>query len=100
MNKTCNLDTVKNTPSEARRDTGAEYYYIEAFQPSDIDSNIQYQSVQCIIDMIYDILGYSDLSILDNAVVYGCYSDGIVQPLFMFKNDVVGHDFRVIKLNQ
>lgn len=101
MTKTCNLFTVQNTPSEARRSTSrAEYYYIKTVSAPDIDSDIQYNSVQSIIDMIYDVLEYSDLSVLDNAIVFGYHSDGTDNPLFMFKNDVVKHSFKIIKLNQ
>lgn len=101
MNKTCNLSTVKNTPSEARKSTSrAEYYYIQTVQSPDYDDDVQYRSVQCIIDMIYDILEYSDLSVLNNAVIYGHRSDGTNSPLYMFKNDVIEHSFRIIKFNR
>ena len=102
MTKICNLSNVQNTPSEARRYTSAraEYYYIKTIQAPDIDSDIQYKSVQCIIDMIYDVLECSDLSVLDNAIVFGYHSDGTSRPLFFFKNDVVEHSFRIIKFNR
>lgn len=101
MNKICNLSTVKNTPSEARRDaSGVEYYYIKTVSAPDIDSDIQYKSVQSIIDMIYEVLEYSNLSVLDGAIVFGYHSDGISRPLFVFKNDVLQHHFRVIRFNR
>lgn len=101
MNRTCNLSTVKNTPSEARRNASrVKYYYIQTVQSPDYDDDVQYRSVQCIIDMIYNVLEYSDLSVLDNAIVFGYYSDGTSQPLYMFKNDVIEHSFRIIKFNR
>lgn len=101
MNKTCNLSTVKNTPGEARKSTSrAEYYYIQTVQSPDYDDDVQYRSVQCIIDMIYNILEYSDLSVLNNAVIFSHNPDGTNSPLFMLKNDVVEHSFRIIKFNQ
>ena len=101
MAKTCNLSTVNNTPSEARRYAlMCEYYYIKTVQTPEFDSDIQYKSVQCIIDMIYDVLEYNDLSILDNAIVFGYHTDGTSKPLFMFKNDVVEHSLRIIKFNR
>lgn len=101
MNKTCNLTTVKNTPSEARRDTSrADFYYIEASDDIEFDTSMQYETLQFMIDVIFDVLEYSDLSFLNNAIVYAYYSDGIKRPLFMFKNDVVEHSFRIIKLNR
>lgn len=101
MNRTCNLSTVENTPSEARRNISkSEYYVIQTVQYQDIDSDIQYGSIQCIVDMIYNVLEYSDLSVLDNAIVFGYYSDGTSQPLYMFKNDVIEHSFRIIKFNR
>lgn len=100
MNKTCNLSTVKNTPSEARRSASrAEYYYIKTLNITECDSNVYYQSVQCIIDMIYDMLDCRSMSVLDNAVIYGCYSDGSVKPLYLLKDDVLQHNFTIIKIS-
>lgn len=100
MRKTCNLSTVKNTPSGARRNTSAEYYYIQTVQSPDYDDDVQYRSVQCIIDMIYNILEHSNLSVLNDAIIFGHNSDGTNRPLFMLKNDVLQHHFRIIKYNQ
>lgn len=101
METTCNLSTVKNTSSEARRSTSkVDFYYIETINDTDFDSSMQYETIQFMIDVIYDVLEYSDLSILDNAIVYAYYNDGIKKPLFMFKNDVVEHSFRIIRLNR
>lgn len=99
--KTCNLLTVKNTPSEARMNTSrAEYYYIQTVQSPDYDDDIQYRSVQCIVDMIYNILEYSDLSVLNNAVIFKHEADGTNRSLYMLKNDVIKHSFRIIKCNR
>ena len=101
MTKTCNLSTVKNTPSEARRNTSkSEYYYIQTVQSPDYYDDVQYRSVQCIVDMIYGILEYSDLSVLNNAIIFGHNSDGTNSPLFMLKNDIIKHSFRIIKCNR
>lgn len=100
MNKTCNLSTVKNTPSEARRDASrAEYYYIKMLNVTECDSNVYYQSVQCIIDIIYDMLDCRGISVLDNAIVYAHYSDGSEKPILMFKDDVLRHHFTIIKIS-
>lgn len=100
MIKTCNLATVKNTPSEARRATlRAEYYYIKTLNVTECDSSVLYQSVQCIIDMIYDMLDYRGMSVLDNAVIYGYYSDGSIKPLYLLKDDVLRHNFTIIKIS-
>lgn len=101
MYETCNLSTVKNTPNEVRRDTSrADFYYIETSDDIEFDSSMQYETVQFMFDVIYDVLEYSDLSILDDAIVYAYYKDGMKKPLFMFKNDVIKHSFRIIKLNR
>lgn len=101
MIKTCNLSTVKNTQHEVLPCTSrSEYYCIKTVHTTDADSDMQYKSVQSIIDMIYDVLEYSDLSILDDAIVFGYYSDGASKPLFMFKNNAVKHSFRIIKFNR
>lgn len=99
MNKTCNLVTVKNTPSEARMSASrAEYYYIKTLNVTECDSSVYYQSIQCIIDMIYDILDCRGMSVLDNAVIYGYYSDGSVKPLYLLKDDVLRHNFTIVKI--
>lgn len=100
MEKTCNLNTVKNTPNEVRKDTSrAEFYYIKTVEDVKSDDGMKYETIQFMIDVIFDVLEYSDLSILDNAVVYGYHSDGTSQPLFMFKNDVINHHFTIIKIS-
>lgn len=101
MCETCNLSTVKNTPNGVRRDTlGADFYYIETKDSIEFDSSMQYETVQFMLDVIYDVLEYSDLTFLDNAIVYAYYNDGTKRPLFMFKNDIIKHSFRIIKLNR
>lgn len=103
MIETCNLFTVKNTPSEARRDAStsrADFYYIETDGSIEYDNSMQYETLQFMIDVIFDVLEYSDLSFLNNAIVYAYYSGGMKRPLFMFKNDVIKHSFRIIKLNR
>lgn len=100
MTKICNLSTIKNTPSEARRSTsGAEYYYIKTLNVTECDSDIYYQSIQCIIDMIYNMIDYRGMSVLDNAVIYGRYSDGSVKPLFLLKDDVLQHNLTIVKIS-
>lgn len=103
MIETCNLFTVKNTPSEARRDTStsrADFYYIETMKDDEFDSGMQYETLQFMIDVIFDVLEYSDLSFLNNAIVYAYYNNGMKRPLFMFKNDVIEHSFRIIKFKK
>lgn len=100
MKTTCNLSTVKNTPSEARSNTSeAEYYYIKTLNVTECDSDVYYKSVQCIIDMIYDMIDYRGMSVLDNAVIYACYPDGSVKPLFLLKDDVLQHNLTIVKIS-
>lgn len=100
MDKTCNLSTVKNTPSEARRSASrAEYYCIKTVHENNYYSIVQYKSIQCIIDIIYNVLEYNNMPALHNAIVFGCYSDGSSKPLFMFKNDVIKHHFTIVKIS-
>lgn len=100
MRKTCNLSTVKNTQREAlqcvRR---ADFYYIDAYRNDDSDDSMQYDTIETMLDVIYDALEYSDLSFLDGTVVYAYYDNNTRKPLFMFKNDVVEHSFRVVRYN-
>lgn len=100
MGKTCNLSYSKNTPNEVRRDTSrAEYYYIKMLNVTECDSSVYYKSVQCIIDMIYDMLDYRGISVLDNAIVYARYSDGSEKPILMFKDDVLRHHLTIINIS-
>lgn len=61
---------------------------------------MQNESIQYIIDMIYDLLDYSNLPEMHNAIVFGYYSDGSSRPLFMFKNDVIKRHFTIVKISK
>lgn len=88
MSKTCNLSTVKNTPSGARRNTSTLYYYIEyAVRYDDLD-DYHYDSVLQIVSSIFDVLEFSNLSSLDGAIIRAAKSDNTFVDLYLIKNDI------------
>lgn len=75
--ETCNLFTVKNTPSEARSCVHTEcFYYVEYACDYDSDDSLQYSSVSDILDMIYDLLDDVFIRMICGSYIYKMYSDG------------------------
>ena len=75
--KTCNLFTVKNTPSEARSCEHTEcFYYIEYACDYNNDDSLQYNSVSDIFEMIYDLLDDVSIRMLCGGYIYKMYNDG------------------------
>lgn len=65
MSKTCNLSTVKNTSSEARRNTSTVvYYYIDFCDNVDVISALTAGSVSKLIHVIFDYLDSRDIYII------------------------------------
>lgn len=80
MNKTCNLSTVNNTPSEARRNASAVvYYYIDFCDNSDTVSVLTANSVSQLISVIYDYLDKRDIYYIDVMYICAIMSDGSVK---------------------
>lgn len=98
MNKTCNLSTVKNTPSEARRDAHTLYYYIEYVVRYDDLDDYHYDSVSDIITAIYSCLEVSSLSSLDGAIIRAVKSDNSFVDLYKLINDVDNKCLTIKKL--
>ena len=75
--KTCNLSTVKNTPSEARSCEHTEcFYYIEYACDYNNDDSMQYSSISDVFDMIYDLLDDVFIHMISGGCIYKMYSDG------------------------
>lgn len=78
--ETCNLFTVKNTPSGARRDTPTEcFYFIEySYDYDDNDNNdsLQYNSISDVFEMIYDLLDDVFIHMICGGYIYKMYSNG------------------------
>lgn len=80
MNKTCNLFTVKNTPSEARRDASTVmYYYIDFCDGADVISELTAHSVSKLIYVIYDYLDKRDIYCINVMYICALMSDGSVR---------------------
>ena len=75
--ETCNLSTVKNTPSEARSCEHTEcFYFIEYACDYNNDDSLQYNSVSDIFEMIYELLDDVSIHMLCGGYICKMYSDG------------------------
>ena len=80
MSKTCNLSTVKNTPSEARRSTSTvEYYFINFRDKTAPDVVPTWRTLRGVIESIWDLLEIEDLYFLGNLYICTYMSDGSIR---------------------
>lgn len=78
--KTCNLATVNNTPSEARRNTSTvEYYFINFRDKTAPDVAPTWRTLRAVIECIWDLLSTSDLYFLGNLYICAYMSDGSIR---------------------
>lgn len=78
--KTCNLDTVKNTPSEARRNISTvEYYFINFRDKTAPDVAPTWRTLRAVIESIWDLLAIEDLYFLGNLYICAYMSDGSIR---------------------
>lgn len=85
---TCNLSTVNNTPSGARRDASTEYFYfIEYHCEYDDDDNLQYNSISDIFEMIYDLLDDVFARMLRGGYICKMCSDGRKKKIYAIVAD-------------
>lgn len=77
MYKTCNLYTVKNTPSEARRDASSVMYYYIDIVGDDIEPLVpRWNTLRSAIETIWDTLSVCDLTSLDGHYMCAYMKDG------------------------
>lgn len=80
MYKTCNLSTVNNTPSEARRSTlTVEYYFINFRDKTAPDVVPTWRTLRGVIESIWDLLEIEDLYFLGNLYICAYMSDGSIR---------------------
>ena len=80
--KTCNLDTVKNTPSEARRDTSTlavEYYFINFRDNSETDIVPRWRTLNAVIECLWELLEDVDLYFIGDLYICAYQSDGNIR---------------------
>lgn len=99
MSKTCNLSTVKNTPSEARRNTSTVvYYYIDFEVEPFMDIFPQWKTLRGVIETIWDTLSMVDLFSLDGLYICAYMSDGSTRRVRRISMDKIGRHIRISRV--
>lgn len=93
MYKTCNLSTVKNTPSEARRNAShVDYYYIDFCDDNRELSEIASTCLSRVINVIYDYLDERDIFFIEKMYVCARMIDDSTRRVFEISiNDADRH---------
>ena len=99
MYKTCNLSTVQNTPSEARRDTSCvDYYYIDFCNDKDDCSAVVSKILSRVVNVIYDYLEERDIYMIDKIYVCAQMKDGSTRRVFEIHIDSVERHMRISRV--
>lgn len=99
MYKTCNLSTVQNTPSEARRDTSCvDYYYIDFCGNKDDSSVIASTLLSRVVNVIYDYLDERDIYIIDKMYICARMKDGSIRRMFEIHINSVDRHMRISRV--
>ena len=99
MNKTCNLATVKNTPSEARRNTSTvEYYFINFRDNTAPDVAPTWRTLRAVIESIWDLLAIEDLYFLGNLYICAYMSDGRIRRVRYLALDKENRHIRICRV--
>ena len=99
--KTCNLSTVKNTPSEARscEHTGC-FYYVEYACDYNNDDSLQYDSVSDVFEMIYDLLDDVFIHMICGGYIYKMYSDGRKKRIYTIVADTNVTEITFVRIRE
>lgn len=99
MYKTCNLSTVQNTPSEARRDTSCvDYYYIDFCDLDVAPAAIANVSLSRVMNVIYDYLNERDIYCIKTMYVCARMIDGSIRRVFEITIDDVDRHMRISRV--
>lgn len=99
MRETCNLSTVKNTPSEARRDTSTvEYYFINFRDITAPDVVPTWRTLRGVIESIWDLLEIEDLYFLGNLYICAYMSDGRIRRVRHIDIDIEERHIRISRV--
>ena len=99
--KTCNLSTVKNTPSVARSCEHTEcFYYIEYTCDYNGDDSLQYKSVSDIFEMIYDLLDDVFIRMICGRYICKMYNDGRKRKIYTIAADADSHAITFVRIRE
>lgn len=94
--KTCNLSTVKNTPSEARRDTSSVMYYYIDITCDDIEPIVpRWDTLRSAIETIWDTLSVCDLISLNGHYMCAYMADGTSRKIWRITVDETVGEMRI-----
>lgn len=98
--KTCNLDTVLDTPSEARRNTQCiDYYYIDFCDTRDRLDNVAANiSLSRVVNVIYDYLDERDIYYIDKMYICAKIKNGSMRRVFEITIDSVDRHMRISRV--
>lgn len=98
--KTCNLFTVKNTPSEARRDTPTvDYYYIDFFGETKELDVPRWRTLSDAIETIWESISISDMDCLDGHSIYAYMTDRTRKPVLFMRVDRDNRELRICRVD-
>lgn len=101
MKTTCNLFTVKNTPSEARSCEYTDYvYYIEYACDCDCDDSLQYSSVIDIVEMIYELLDDVFIHMICGGFICKIYNDGRKKRIYSIVVDITVSEVTFVRVKR
>lgn len=99
MNKTCNLDTVNNTPSEARRITPCvDYYYIDFCDNRDGFNEIASTLLSRVVNVIYAYLEERDIYCIEKMYICARMLDGSTRRVFEISIDSSDRHMRISRV--
>lgn len=97
--KTCNLFTVGNTPSEARRNTSTvEYYYIDFLYDTQETDVHRWLTLSSAIETIWDTLSIIDLDCVDGHSICAYMTDGTRIPVLFMRIDKERRELRISRI--
>lgn len=99
MSKTCNLSTVINTPSEARRDASTVVYYFINFRDDTAPDIVpQWRTLRGAIETIWDLLAIEDLYFLDDLYICAFMSDNSIRRVRHISIDAAERHMRISRV--
>ena len=99
MKKTCNLFTVKNTPSEARRDASSVMYYYIDIACDDIEPIVPtWKTLRSAIETIWSTLSVCDLTSLDGHYICAYMTDGTNRKIRYITIDEKAREMRICRV--
>lgn len=99
--ETCNLSTVKNTPSVARSCEHTEcFYYIKYTCDYDGDDSLQYKTISDIFEMIYDLLDDVFIRMICGGCICKMYNDGRKKKIYTIVVDADSYAITFVRIRE